>query len=100
MANESGLSKTLPEQEKKDVDRLVNEGGPAPVAPNEVAKREEIWIETLEQQGAKERVMIVLDQDTEQRLQQISRERGVTFENLIGIVLQKFSHDGFVERGH
>ncbi len=98
MANESGLLKTPPEQEKKDVDRFVNEGGPAVVAPKEVAKREEIWIETLEQKGGKERMMIVLDQDTEQRLQQMSRERGVTFENLIGTVLQKFSHDGYVER--
>ena len=98
MANETGLSKTPPEQEKKDLDRLVNEGGPDPVSSKEIAKREELWIETLQQHGGKERVMIVLDQDTEQRLQQRSREQGVTFETFIGTVLYKYSHDFYVER--
>ena len=100
MANDTAFSKTPPEQEKKDLDRLVNEGGPDPVSSKEIAKREELWIEALQQHGGKERVMIVLDQDTEQRLQQKARERGITFETFIGSVLHKYSHDYYVERSH
>ena len=84
--------------DQRDIDRLVNEGGPDPVSPNEVSKREEVWIETLEQQGGMERLIIGLDRETIQRLRQISRHQGVTFETLIGNVLFKYSHDHLVER--
>jgi len=100
MANQTGHSNFPLEQEKLDVDRLVNEGGPAPVSPKEVAKRDEVWVKTLEKEGEAAHVKISLDHDTEQRFRQMARERGVTFENLMSMVLHKFSHDELVERSH
>jgi len=85
-------------QDQRDIDRLVNEGGPDPVSPRELSKREEVWIETLEQHGGIERLIISLDHETIQMLRQISRHQGVTFETLIGNVLFKYSHDHLVER--
>ena len=39
-------------QDQRDIDRLVNEGGPDPVSPREVSRREEVWIGTQEQHGS------------------------------------------------
>jgi hypothetical protein len=85
-------------QDQRDIDRLVNEGGPDPVSSREISRREEVWIETQEQHGGIERLIISLDHETIQRLRQISRHQGVTFETLIGNVLFKYSNDDLVER--
>ena len=50
------------------------------------------------QHSSIERMIISLDHETIQRLRQISRTQGVTFETLIGNVLFKYSHDQLVER--
>lgn len=85
-------------QDQPDLDRLINEGGHDLVSAREITQRGEAWIEVLEHHGGPERLIISLDHESIQRLRQISRAQGVTFETLVGNVLFKYGHDQLVER--
>jgi hypothetical protein len=85
------------EQKAKDIDRLVNEGGPEFVSAQELARRKEVWNQS--QKGNNQ-----LTLDVELRvialLEHMAKGERVTLQVLVGSILNQYCQSVMAEHNN
>lgn len=85
------------EQKAKDIDRLVNEGGPDFVSAQELARRKELWNQSKEGNNQ-------LTLDIELRaialLEHMAKSERVTLQVLVGSILDQYCQSVMTEHNN